>query len=108
MMEAWILPAVILGAILAAILLLVLSWLLTVRISGGPIISKHFWCPLKEQYVDVDFVADPVHWDRYHDVLFCTAFEDRSQPTCDRRCLDLPEAKAAPLRSHTVSRRTSR
>ena len=107
MMETWILPAVVLGAFLAAILVLVLAWLLTVRLSGGPIIRKSFWCPLKLRYVNVDFVADPISVDRYHDVLFCSAFEDPSQLTCDKRCVDLPEAKAAPLPRHMVSRRAS-
>jgi hypothetical protein len=106
MLGTWTLPAIILAAFLAAFLVVVLIGLLTVRIATGPIVSKRFWCPLKRQSVEVDFVADPAQPERYQDVLFCSAFEDPSRVTCDKRCLHLSASQTDPAPSSGGHART--
>lgn len=91
-MVTWILLLLILSVLLA---LFLAAWL-SARRARQPYVRRYFWCPLKQLYVQVTFLADPAHRDRYYDVLTCSAFEDPSQVNCDRQCMDLPEAKVAP------------
>lgn len=92
MFETWVLPIVILVA--GAALLTAAG--LAVGTSTRRVIWKSFWCPLKKRHVTVGFLADRFRRDRYCDVLSCSAFTAPWQVSCDKRCLNLPEAYKAP------------
>jgi len=60
------------------------------------VVWKSFWCPLKKLHVRVAFLADAFRRERYYNVLSCSAFPDRRRVSCEKRCLDLPEARMPP------------
>jgi len=91
MLATWLLLTLILAPLLA----LALAGLLMMQRARRLYTRKYFWCPLKKLFVNVTFLADPTQGDHYYDVMSCSAFEYPTQVTCDKRCLELPEAKTA-------------
>ncbi|MBI3326446.1 MAG: hypothetical protein HYZ81_07075 [Nitrospinae bacterium] len=99
MFGTWFVPMLVLATVAVLLASAVLS-------AGEPtytVVRKSFWCPLKKLHVTVAFLADSFRRDRYHDVLSCSAFLDRTRVRCDKRCLDLPEARMPPAPDKTAA-----
>lgn len=92
MFGTWFLPLLV----LATVLILLASAVLSAGEPTCTVVRKSFWCPLKKLHVTVTFLADAFRRDGYRDVLSCSAFQDRTRVSCDKRCLDLPETRMAP------------
>lgn len=60
-----------------------------IRSGGGRIKTRAFWCPLVSRWVEVECLDKGLPgFRRPFSVLRCSAFEDPTVVTCDRRCLD--------------------
>jgi len=92
MFEIWVLPTLI---VMAGVALLTAA-ALAVATSTRRVVWKSFWCPLKKLRVTVGFLADRFRRDRYGDVLSCSAFAAPWRVSCDKRCLNFPEAYKGP------------
>jgi hypothetical protein len=57
---------------------------------------KRFFCPGKGREVEVDFLAYRGEPGNLLGVEHCSAFREKEEIDCDRSCLYLPQAQAAP------------
>ena len=59
-------------------------------------IRKRFLCPVKGQEVEVNFLVRVGEPGNLLGVKSCSAFKEGEEMDCDRSCVYLPQAQAAP------------
>lgn len=90
--------AVLIGA---AILASLVMWAAVEKGRRGlEVIRKRFFCFGKEREVEVDFLARMGRPEILLGVKSCSAFKEGEEINCDKSCLHLPHAQAAPPLFH--------
>ena len=88
----------------AVVLGLVLRGILWAGLRGGALTHArpvHLRCPRTGADTDCSLVQD-VRVGQYRDVVYCSAFEDPSEVTCEQECRHLLNLGHAPDRLHVA------